>query len=278
MTTDQYLGQFRRDGFALFDRVIPAHEVDAVRASVLDAANRAYDPQIKAELGVTNVRSSINHDQSFAPYVADDRLMDVLHELFGPHVRISFSSTQINDPGNPRSGWHADWPFNQRNAGHIPAPYPDFCIHVTTLWMLSPFTKENGGTLIVPGSHRMNTNPTVDMGIDPDRPYPTEMLVTGEAGTVIMFDSRLWHAANYNGTTEPRVSMAIRYAPWWLNLDVLRPDSDERKRMVDEAGAKENLVPLVARDVFDHLPEHVKPLWRHWVEPVSPDNALAAGR
>ena len=48
-----------------------------------------------------------------------------------------------------------DWPFNQHNAGHIPAPYPDIVAHLTTLWMLSPYTPENGATIIVPGSHRM---------------------------------------------------------------------------------------------------------------------------
>ena len=269
MTSIQHLQQFRRDGFTIFKSVIPADEVDAVCQSVLETTNREADPRVRAELGVSHVKSFINHNQSFAPYVANRCMMDLLHRLFGPHVRISFSSTQINDPGNPRTGWHADWPFNQRNAGHIPAPYSDFCTHVTTLWMLSPFTKENGGTLIVPGSHRMNTNPTADMEVDPNGPYPTETLVTGEAGSVIMFDSRLWHAANHNGTTEPRVSIAIRYAPWWLNLDVLRPDSDDRKRMVDEVGGKENLIPLVTRKVFDGLPEEAKPLWRHWVEPES---------
>jgi len=273
MTSDQRLQQLHRDGFTIFKCVIPADEVNAVRASVLETANREYSPQIRAKLGVTSVSAFINHNQSFAPYVANDRMMGLLHALFGPHVRISFSSTQINDSGNPRTGWHADWPFNQKNAGHIPAPYPDSCIHVTTLWMLSPFTKENGGTLIVPGSHRMNTNPPADMGVEPIDPYPTEVLITGEAGSVMMFDSRLWHAANHNGTPAHRVSMAIRYAPWWLNLDVLRPGSDDRNRMVDEVGANGNMVPLVTRKVFDGLPDDVKPLWRHWVEPTDGHSA-----
>lgn len=268
MQSNEHLEQVRRDGFTIFEGVIPSDEVEGVRASVFETASRFFNPQIRAELGVTNVRAFINHNQSFVPYVADQCMMGVLNGLFGPHVRISFSSTQINDPGNPRTVWHADWPFNQNNAGHIPTPYPDFCIHVTTLWMLSPFTKENGGTLIVPGSHRTNINPTADMGVDPVAPYPSEVLVTGKAGSVIMFDSRMWHAANHNGTNEPRVSLALRYAPWWLNLDVLRPDSDDRKRMVDEPGAKESSVPLVKRDVFDSLPTEVKPLWRHWVEPA----------
>jgi hypothetical protein len=44
--------------------------------------------------------------------------------------------------------------------------------------------------------------------------------------------------------------MAVRYAPWWLNLDVLMPGSDERKRMVEETGALENAIhPITAEAV-----------------------------
>ena len=268
MTADEHLRRIRDDGFTIFQHVIPPDKIDAIRQSVLEVAQRECNSQTRARLGVTHVSSYINHNQSFAPYLADRCMMDVMEALFGQHLRVSFTSTQINDPGNPRTGWHADWPFNQRNAGHIPAPYPDFCTHLTSLWMFSAFTEENGGTLIVPGSHRINTNPTADMGVDAEAVYPTEILVTGEAGSVLLFDSRLWHAANHNGSSRPRVSMAIRYAPWWLNLEVLRTGSEDRKRMVEECGGTENQVPLVTREVFENLPDEVKPLFRHWVEPA----------
>ena len=265
MTTEQYLREIRDNGFTIFEQVIPPNKVDAIRQSVLEVAERECNPQIKADVGVTHVSMYINHNQSFVPYLVERRMTKVIGALFGPHFRVSFTSSQINDPGNPRTAWHADWPFNQRNAGHIPVPYPDFCMHLTSLWMFSPFTRENGGTLVVPGSHRINTNPTTDMGVDANEPYPTELLVTGEAGSVLMFDSRLWHAANHNGSSQSRVSMAIRFAPWWLNLDVLLVGSEERQRMVDETGDRENALSPVSSDVFNNLPDEAKPLFRHWV-------------
>ena len=180
-------------------------------------------------------------------------------------MRISFTNTLITDPGNQRGGWHADWPYNQEKPGHIPVPYPDFPMQLSTLWMLSDFTLENGGTLIVPGSHRTSDNPTVTMGVDRLDKYPTEMQVTGAAGTVLGFDSRLWHATAGNMSDGPRVGMVVRYVPWWLNLEVLMPGSEERKRMVEEPGLTENEVPPVPTDVYDRLPENVQPLYRHWV-------------
>ena len=189
-----------------------------------------------------------------------------MEALLGEHVRISFTTAQINFPGNKREGWHADWPFNQGTAGHVAAPYADVVMHVTTLWLLSPFTKENGGTFVVPGSHRANNNPSGDNGIDASQPFPTEMQVTGPAGSVLVFDSRLWHAIAPNRTQRPRTTIAVRYAPWWLNLDVLRPGTVERTRMVDETGKRENLQPPLSTQVYETLPAAVKPLFRHAVE------------
>ncbi|MDP6496051.1 MAG: phytanoyl-CoA dioxygenase family protein, partial [Dehalococcoidia bacterium] len=195
--------------------------------------------------GVHSARGIPDQVSSFFPYLSDERVLGVATRWFGPHVRISFTNTLMTEPGNQRGGWHADWPYNQEKAGHIPVPYADSPIQLSTLWMLSDFTLENGGTLIVPGSHRTSDNPTGTMGVDRFEKYPTEMQVTGAAGTVLVFDSRLWHATASNMSNGPRVGMVVRYAPWWLNLEVLMPGSDERKRIVEESGLTENEVPPV---------------------------------
>lgn len=268
MSIAKYVRQLRDDGFCLVEEVIPPDRIGSVTASLLKMIALERQPLADTTTsGVSFVGGLINRDQSFAPYLADPRLLGLAEALLGRHVRISFTSAIFNEPGKPRGFWHADWPFNQRNAGHLAAPYPDICMHLTSLWMISPFTRANGGTLIVPGSHRTTNNPTGDNGVDPDSPYPSELLVTGKAGSVILFDSRLWHCPNKNPSSETRLALAVRYAPWWLNLDLLRPGSDERKRMVDEPGATDNQVPLVPADVFEQLPANVKPLFRHWVEP-----------
>ena len=125
--------------------------------------------------------------------------------------------------------------------------------------MLAPFTEENGGTLLVPGSHRSPNNPTGDNGVDPLAPYPTEVNACGPAGSVLVLDSRLWHATAPNRSHEPRTSVVVRYAPWWLNVEVLRPGSDERRRLSDETGLKENAVPSLPASVFASCPPQSSP-------------------
>ena len=267
---DQIVSQVQISGFCVLENVIPAERCAEIRASVMETVRSEFanyaNGRKAAEKRIGFTPSVINHNQSFAEYLADERLLALVGSLLGEHVRISFTSAIINQPGNARGRWHADWPFNQNNAGHVLAPYPDAIMHITTLWMLSPFGAKNGGTLVLPGSHRCSTNPTADDGPDPDETFPAEISVSGRAGSVLVMDSRLWHATAPNRTDEPRVALAVRYAPWWLNLEVLRPKSDERSRMCDEVGATDNEVPAIRRDVYHGLPKKLQPLFRHWVE------------
>ena len=266
----QRLFQLRRNGFCVLENVVPKDRCDEIRNSVMKTVrvqHANFDTgRIAAANKLGHTPSVINYDQSYAEYLADDRLMDMIGRLLGEHVRISFTTAIINHPGNSRGGWHADWPFNQTNAGRIRAPYPDAVMHITTLWMLSPFHTQNGGTLVLPGSHRRPTNPTADGSFNPHEPIPDEINICGSAGSVLVMDSRLWHATAPNRTDESRVALAVRYAPWWLNLEVLRPDSEERLRMCDEMGKSENVVPSVRAEVYHRLPRKVQPLYRHWVQ------------
>jgi hypothetical protein len=263
VTRERALFHLEMDGWCVLEGIIPPQDVDHVRECVAATVTRHRNPE--APPGIGHVSGLIAVDQSVAGYLADYRILEIVAAVFGPHARISMTSAMVNFPGNGRGGWHADWPFNQRNAGHIPVPYPDTLMHLTSIWMLSEFTAHNGGTLVVPGSHRMRTNPTAACGIAADQPYPSEIQITGAAGSVMLFDSRLWHASAPNYSDWPRVALAVRYAPWWLNLEPLMPGSDERQRLVEESGLSENQVPPVPRRVFDALPDAVKPLYRHWV-------------
>jgi ectoine hydroxylase-related dioxygenase (phytanoyl-CoA dioxygenase family) len=271
--------QFDTDGFCVIENVIPADKIDDVRKQVVQVqSEHAADSEEEMKKtrsrghrignkGVGNLRQVINHTQSFAPYLADRRIMDLAEDLFGSYVRISCTDCVINYPGNDRGYWHADWPFNQTNASHVVAPYPDVTMHLSTIWMLTSFTAENGGTLAIPGSHRSARNPSGgDMEeVDRDAPYPTEMHVTGPAGSVFVGDSRLWHSVATNLSDAPRVAMIVRYAPWWLNLNPTMIGTPEHTQMVVETGGKNYEMELIRPDVYEKLPDNVKPLYRYCV-------------
>ena len=263
MQSDALLGHLAIDGWCVVEGVVPEDEVEGVRRSVLEAVERHRRPDPRAHLG--KVSGLINHDQALAPYLVEPRLQGLVQSLLGPQMRVSYTTGMITYPGHRRGSWHADWPFNQHNAGHVPAPYPDAVMHLTSIWMLSEFTRENGATLVVPGSHRSANNPSGGNGVDERAAYPTERQVCGPAGSVLLMDSRLWHSISAHRGTAPRVAVVVRWAPWWLNLESLRPGSEQRQWLRQQTGLEDNDVPELPEGVFAALPAAVKPLFRHWV-------------
>ncbi len=267
MTIADPVSQIIDDGFCLLPEIIPPRrcaEIAERVSSVVDELSETYPcPE-----NIGFVPGLINHDQSFAGYLAAPPLLEICQRLLGHNIRITFTSAIINHPGNLRGAWHSDWPFNQKNAGHVPAPYPDRIMHLTTLWMITEFTEAGGATLVMPGSHRQSTNPTSDTWeTATDEPLANEQHVCGSPGTVLVFDSRLWHATAPNTSDSDRIALAVRYGPWWLNTEVLRPGSETRRQMVDDPDLTDNQVPSVPCDVYDRLPRNVQPLYRHWIEP-----------
>ena len=281
--TATYQAHVERDGFCIVEGVIPAAAVGAVCKELIAAIerNRQHSEAEKAKTqsrghrigtpGVIGLRQIINEVQVFAPYLADRRLLDLIESFFGAWARISCTDCVANMPGNERGYWHADWPYNQTNASHIPAPYPDAVLHLSTIWMMTPFAAATGGTLVVPGSHRWPQNPAAGniAEIDHEAPYPTERHVEGAAGSVLVYDSRLWHAVAPNKSDGPRVGLLVRYAPWWLNLNPTLIGRPEHQAMVVETGGKNYEMAPLRREVFDRLPVDVQSLYRHWVESAS---------
>ena len=179
MTIDQMLGYLRINGWCVIPDVIPQAQIASIRESVEETT---YSHGIRTGTdGVATRKGLLAFNQSFAPLPRGQSHPSVSQRRYSERTYESPSRPPISTfPEMRAGGWHADWPFNQNNAGHIPAPYPDAVIHLTTLWMLSPFTPETGATLIVPGSHRSNNNPTGNNGVDPLKPYPTEMQAIGD--------------------------------------------------------------------------------------------------
>lgn len=280
ISVSHILEKLKRDGFYVVENVIPENEVDAVRQAIVAAqarkhaeseaalaATRARGHRVGAE-GVASLRQVINETQVFTPYLASRKMMDVIDALFGPYARVSCTDCVINYPGNERGYWHADWPYNATNASHITSPYPDALLHLSSIWMLTAFNEKNGGTFLVPGSHRWLDNPAAGEmdDVDQDAPYPSEMQVKGAAGSVLIYDSRLWHAVASNQSDQPRVALIVRYAPWWLNLNPSHIGKPEHEMMVVETGGKNYESMPLQKEVYDGLPEDVKPLYRHWIE------------
>lgn len=278
MDTQEIVRRVQMDGYCIIPGVIPVDELNQVREIVIEEVtnhareHEAFVKQVRAKgqrigghgisfaLGLAGILPYISK------YIASELMLEPIETILGQHVRISTVTALINDPGVKRGYWHSDWPFNQTMASHIPAPYPDTVMHLSSIYMLTEFSKETGGTLIVPGSHRWPNNPSGDNGVDSEAPYPTEISVVGSPGDTVFYDSRLWHSVAENPSDKSRVAISVRYAPWWLNLNAQKERHPDRETIVVATDGKDHINPNVPLDIYEALPERAKPLFRHWLE------------
>jgi ectoine hydroxylase-related dioxygenase (phytanoyl-CoA dioxygenase family) len=72
-----------------------------------------------------------------------------------------------------------------------------------SIWLLDDFTAGNGATRVVPGSHRLGQRPG-DAMADPAARHPGQVQLIAPAGTVVIFNSHLWHGGTRNRTARPR--------------------------------------------------------------------------
>lgn len=128
-------------------------------------------------------------------------------ELLGPgHYAYSFASN-IARPGSYPQNLHQD-------SGAIhPIQTPHAPILVNTVYIMQDMSEVNGGTLVIPTSHRIvsNTKPGEEVG-----PLPPAVNVEAKGGTVVLMDGRLLHGTGVNHTDEWRYIMTNSNVKPWL--------------------------------------------------------------
>lgn len=98
-------------------------------------------------------------------------------------------------------GGNFNFPSDENYASHVHRDVRSFWNEramLNTLVMLDELTKENGATWLMPGGHLLASQPT-------DRQFDAlSIQVEAPAGSILMWDSRLWHKAGQNRTDRAR--------------------------------------------------------------------------
>lgn len=166
-----------------------------------DAAGVGFHDSGDAEVGFLNgpnqrVWNLINKGEIFRRLVMNETARTLISHMLGETVLLSSLTGNIANPGGLAQGLHRDDGF---------APHSiDFPIVANTLFMLDDFTDENGATRVAPGSHR-------DGSYTSKAPPVETVPAVGPAGTVMVFDGRLWHGTGANRSSSGRTALLAYY-------------------------------------------------------------------
>lgn len=175
-----------------------ARITDALDPELLAAVRSRIEEQAAAEraTGVSfhdggganqRVWNLVSKGEVFRNLLFHPIVTELAHHVLEGDYALSSHTANIAGPGGEAMVLHSDQGYAPRN---VP-----MALAVNFMWMVSDFTDENGATRVAPGSHRVPREPTA-------ADYGATLPGTGPAGTVMVFDGRIWHGTGANTTTD----------------------------------------------------------------------------
>ena len=178
------------------------------------------------------------------------RIREVIEPLMGDDFTVVYTDGAVDYPGASVLGWHSDGPNLVFNGKPI-----DASPRITSLWMLSDFTLENGGTWVVPRSHKLKLEGKDLEWTEEQRSsfHPETVPCLASAGDVLIFDCRLDHTAGPNLSNDLRAFVQVRFGAAWYSEPCRKNHSGESGR----GGELED-------EVLAAMPEDVRPRFKTW--------------
>jgi len=146
-------------------------------------------------------------DPAFQAMPLHASVLPIVERLLDRGCLLSGMTAIDIGPGEDTQPMHGD---DLVMAAHLRRPHAPMM--VTSMWALTDFTAENGGTRFVPGSHRWASVPKPGT-LPPD----VEMrALEMSAGSIMVFHGSLWHGGGANRSTEWRLGVNVQYCPGFV--------------------------------------------------------------
>jgi ectoine hydroxylase-related dioxygenase (phytanoyl-CoA dioxygenase family) len=218
------LDSVRRDGYAIVEDVLSRELLHRTREAMYRAQEQILaevGPQRLARAGELGVlRLMLRYEHDLLSLLEVDALLAVVDGILSSTAILHLQNGLILPPADPdmpeglfQTSFHRDFPRHME--GYVAS--------VNTFLAIDEFTASNGATLLAPGTHQLAHAPArEDMEA---RAIPALC----PAGSMIVFDSTLWHAAGRNDSDRDRLAINQQFTRSFIKpqIDYVRALGDE---------------------------------------------------
>jgi ectoine hydroxylase-related dioxygenase (phytanoyl-CoA dioxygenase family) len=280
--TANWTRELQDQGYCIIRDLIPRTTVSALHDDLRERFSRTpfsegefYGSHTKRFGGV------LKRSRHAEALVAHPAVLEIANDILGPYCdRVQLNLTQALEihPGS-----QVQVPHRDQNMWRGPHGEIEYLLNV--MWPFTPYTAENGATLVWPGSNHLQDA----LFLDDQDTIPAEM----EPGDALLFLGSTLHCAGANRSLRPRSGMVVSYCLGWLkpyeNQWLVYPPSIARtfsKELAELAGYRihrpnlgnyEGQCPSILLE--DRVPEFmgaVDELPPDQIEPLAQYNAMRA--
>jgi ectoine hydroxylase-related dioxygenase (phytanoyl-CoA dioxygenase family) len=197
----EFQAQMKTAGWCLFDHVVD----QALVGDLIVDLEQSYDVrrpvQIKNGVGA-NTEGTAHHlladGKSFVEFLKRAYLDEFIKDYFGGNYILNSFGGNLNKPHQVTyaSVAHRD----------VRTYTQDLKLLLNIIVMLDDFSLDNGATYLLGGSHLKKDKPT------DEEFFSHASRSTGKSGSIVVWDSNIWHAAGMNTSQGPRRSLGLMYS------------------------------------------------------------------
>jgi len=199
--------QLNQRGYAILERLADPAIMDQLLAEVKPWADRAERLQLKFfGGGLRKVESVLTKSRAFVTLLSNPVLHATNELILGPEALLNGSSVFILEEGGRDQTIHTDGTIYEPMLPRSPGG-PHYLL--VFMWAVTDFTKENGATRAIPGSHLWPAGRT------PRPDDPVDYLEMPK-GSVAIWLGSTYHAASTNHTGTARVGTQMGFNCGWL--------------------------------------------------------------
>jgi hypothetical protein len=205
-----------------FDRAQQRHALDHGGLDALTAIDEH-----------NTIRLPLAYESLFLELATNSRIQEICRSLIAGYAILNQQNGIINPPNGLRynqGAWHRDLPYQ-----HFVSSRP---LAINALFCLDAFTIENGATMVLPASHKLEAFPS-DHFVDTQA-----VSVTAPAGSFIVLDCMVFHSGGVNVTAKPRRAVNHVYS-----IPLLRQQIDLPAALGEDFTGTPELRRLLGYDV-----------------------------
>ena len=204
-TSDDINAAIDEAGYVILDNVLDDYQV----ATLKDELERFFQkrPVCQAHFfgfNTTRIEALFAKSRMAQVLAVHPAVLNVTNHILGANCdtfQINLTQGIRIHPGEKAQIIHPD-------SALFPISHKPFEFQINTIWAYSSFTKDNGATMLVPGSHKW-----------PEGRAPREDEITYaemDPGSVLIYAASLLHGGGANVTNQPRTGIVVSYCLGWL--------------------------------------------------------------